>query len=137
MKKKTVSKLKEELKPIISRFIRLRDCLRTTGSPDYAECITCGETKEYRLLDAGHFMSRQYNATLYDERNIHAQCKSCNVWKSGDVLEHGRQIDLLYGEGIAEELEYLAKLTTKKFTIPELEQLKKDFLKKIEKLNEG
>lgn len=133
-KQKTVSQLKDDLKPILSRFIRLRDCLRTTGSPDYGECITCDGHFRYDQLDAGHFMSRSYNATLYDERNVHAQCKGCNAFKNGDVLEYRRQINLLYGEGVAEEIEYRAKHTTKKFTPQELEQLKKELTEKISKL---
>ena len=135
-KTKTVSQLKKEVWAIFSRYIRLRDCLRTTDSPLYSECITCDNQFEFAKLDAGHFMSRQYNATLFDERNVHAQCKKCNKYGGGEVLEYRRQINLMYGEGVAEEIEYKAKHTTKRFTPQELEELKKELKEKIEILNE-
>ena len=37
----TVSKLKRECDTLFSRFVRLRDCLETTGTKENGKCFTC------------------------------------------------------------------------------------------------
>jgi len=57
-KYKGTAKLKKELWPIFSQYIRLRDCLLTTGSIGCGECFTCDNPPQHRFedLDAGHFI---------------------------------------------------------------------------------
>ena len=64
----------------------------------YLACITCGKVLPYfaskqagdECMDAGHYLSRKYAATLLDERNIHPQCNFCNQYASGvaDLYDH-------------------------------------------------
>jgi len=122
MKKQTVSSLKRRVWEVFSIYIRRRDCLRATGSPDYGECISCGQPFEFHQLQAGHFIPGRHNANLFSERGVHAQCARCNGVLSGNVLEYRRQIIKLYGEGADEELEAEAR-QIKKFTVGELEEL--------------
>jgi len=135
MKKKTISKLKNDVWKIFSRYVRLRDCLRTTGSPYYGECISCEETKHIRLLDAGHFIPKK-NGNYFSERGVNAQCRKCNRFLGANQLSYRRGIIERYGEGVDEELEAEAR-KTKKFTISELEELKTSLLEKIKILEEG
>ena len=72
VKKKTLAKAKKDAWAVFSPYIRLRDCLITTDSPDYGECISCGNTFEYRKLDAGHFVPKHSN-NYFSERGVHAQ----------------------------------------------------------------
>lgn len=125
---------KEVFNKYFSPYIRRRDCLRTTGSPDYGECISCDNQFEFSLLDAGHFI-HSINSVYFDETNVHAQCRSCNRYKSGNLLKYRRAIVELYGEGHDEELERKSQ-EIKRFTHPELEQIKKDLQEKIKLLNE-
>ena len=134
MKKKTVAQLKRELKPIFSRYIRLRDCLRTTGSPDYGECISCDETKPFALLDAGHFVPK-HNGNLFSERGVNAQCRKCNRYFGGNQLSYRRGIVERYGEGVDLELEEEAR-QIKKFTVSELKEMIGDYREKIRLLEE-
>lgn len=129
MKKKTVASLKNKIKPLFSWYIRLRDCLRTTGSLEYGECFTCDFSGHISLLDAGHFIPK-HNANLFSERGVQAQCRKCNRYSSGKQLEYRRQLIKLYGEGADIELEEEAR-QIKKFTIPELEALMIDLKEKI------
>lgn len=131
MKKKTITRLKKQPKistlkrkvwAVFSEYIRLRDCLETTGLRGYGECITCSKTVPRKLLQAGHFISGRHNANLFSERGTHAQCYNCNINLRGNTLEYRRQIIKLYGEGADTELEREAH-QIKQFTIPELEGL--------------
>lgn len=83
-----------------SEYIRLRDSDHT----GHAECITCGKRAHISEMDAGHFIDRSHKATRYDEQNVNAQCRTCNRFQSGRQFEHGRAIDLKYGQGTADEL---------------------------------
>lgn len=135
MKKKSIKTLKAKVVVAHSRYIRLRDCLETTGSPEWGECVTCGATKSFDELDAGHFIQGRHNANLFSERGCHAQCRTCNRFKNGMMLEYRRQIVEMYGEGADLELEAEAK-KIKKFTIPELEGLIEYYRQKIKEVED-
>jgi len=96
-----------------SKFIRLRDALKTTGTLTDVKCITCGKLLKISFCDAGHFVSRRHNSTLFDERNVHTQCRYCNRFLDGNLLEYRRQIIRLYGEGADIALEDKAAEITK------------------------
>ena len=130
-----ISTLKKKVWKVFSEYIRLRDCLETTGLPDYGKCITCLKIIPKSLLQAGHFISGRHNANLFSVKGTHAQCYNCNINLRGNTLEYRRKIIELYGEGVDVKLEEKAK-QVKKFTIPDLEELMKD-LKEMTKLLEG
>ena len=83
-----------------SEYIRLRDSDQNCN----AICITCRKVAHISEMDAGHFIDRSHKATRYDERNVNAQCRTCNRFQSGRQFEHGLAIDLKYGTGTAEQL---------------------------------
>lgn len=95
-----------KLDRVFSQFIRLRDANRQ----GICFCITCGKTFHWKDGDAGHFVQRDRYATRYDERNVHAQCKYCNRFRSGEQSIHGMQIDKKYGEGTAAQLITISKI---------------------------
>ncbi len=132
LKKESISSVKKKVWVLFSKYIRMRDCLKTTGSPDYGECISCGETKPIRLLDAGHFIPKK-NSNYFSERGVNAQCQSCNRYHSGRQLDYRRGIIERYGEGVDLELEEEAR-QIKKFSIKELEELETNLKEKIKLL---
>lgn len=134
--KQTVATMKVRVWKTFSEYIRKRDCLCSTGSLEYGECITCDNQFEYKDLQAGHFIAGRHNGNLFSERGTHAQCKQCNCFKGGMPLEYRRQIVKLYGEGVDEELEEEAR-QTKKFTVSELEGLLETYQQKIKSLEGG
>ena len=119
-----------------SKYIRLRDCLKTTGTLTHGKCITCGKLLSISFCDAGHFVSRRYNSTLFDERNCHVQCRYCNRYLNGNLLEYRRQIINLYGEGSDIALENKAK-EIKKYAIENLTELERYYKIEVEKLIGG
>lgn len=119
-KKSITSKLKEKLWEVFSPFVRVRDCLRTTGCSSWGLCITCDKRYHIKLLQAGHFIPGRHNANLFYERGCHAQCYYCNITLKGNTLAYMDALIKLYGEGIIDELRQNDKKIVK-FTISELE----------------
>jgi hypothetical protein len=69
-----------------SLYVRLRDCLETTGTQDYGLCITCGTKHHFKDLQAGHCIPGRGNSILLDDTLVAAQCRRCNVFQNG---QHG------------------------------------------------
>lgn len=120
---------------MFSQYIRLRDCLKTTGSFEYGECVSCNKTKPFAELDAGHFIPKK-SSNYFSERGVNAQCRSCNRFHSGNQLEYRKEIIRRYGEGVDLELEEEAR-QTKKFTPSELVALIEELKGKIEDLTKS
>jgi len=89
---------------VFSEFIRLRDSIKTTGSKDFFKCCTCGKIKPYAKADAGHFISREFKSIKYDEKNVHAQCRDCNFYGSGQQLEYNDFMIKKYGQEVVDSL---------------------------------
>tara|TARA_R110002012_G_scaffold186708_1_gene353408 strand:- start:2212 stop:2622 length:411 start_codon:yes stop_codon:yes gene_type:complete len=117
---KTISKLKKELDKIFSVFIRIRYATET----GLCQCITCGKVGHYKKggMQNGHFQSRRFMATRYDEKNCFSQCVSCNMFRSGEQYKFGLALDAKYGEGTAEELQFKSR-QIKKFSRVDYEDL--------------
>ena len=97
----TVSKLKKELDKWFSLYIRLREAT----NEGLVQCFTCGNVNSYKVgMQNGHFMSRQFMSTRYDEQNCQVQCVGCNMFKFGEQFKFSLALDYKYGKGTAEEL---------------------------------
>lgn len=79
----TLKKMKDKAWSQFSRYIRLRDCINTTGTNTEGICYTCGKRLPINKLQAGHMISGRTNSVLFDEQSVQIQCYSCNVMKSG------------------------------------------------------
>ena len=73
-KKQTISTLKKQSWQEFSKWIRLRDCVKTTGDTESGVCITCGKLIPFKQSQAGHFIAGRVNAVLFDEDIVHLQC---------------------------------------------------------------
>lgn len=107
------SKAMKKADTFFSKFIRLRDA----DEHGYVSCVTCGSRRHWREVDCGHFITRAKQATRYDERNCHAQCKGCNRFQGGKFLEHEAAIDRIHGRGTAEELKRKAMMPCRRAAI--------------------
>ena len=106
---KTISKLKKELDKWFSLYIRLRE-----SEEGLVECFTCNKVSHYKSgMQNGHFQSRKHLATRWDEENCQVQCVGCNMFKAGEQYKFAINLDAKYGEGTAEELEFLARTIMK------------------------
>lgn len=97
---KNMTSAKKTCDQWFSKYIRIRDA----NHNGLCKCITCDTVKHWKEMDAGHFQSRRYMATRYEEKNCHAQCQRCNQYGAGEQYLHGQAINLLYGKGTAEKI---------------------------------
>lgn len=96
------------------KAVRLRDM----DDNGFGTCISCRnrfkvafDSKMPNSDDwhAGHFYSSgHYRRLMFDWDNIHGQCKSCNYYKSGNLLEYRRYLKLKIGEKRLKRLENLS-----------------------------
>ena len=133
-KKQSVSKLKKKLDSVFSKYIRLRDSFDVNGELS-CTCVTCGATKPVKNMQAGHFMSRRYNATRFHEKNVNPQCMGCNMYDQGRQYDHAIYIDKIYGDGTAADLR---KLSTglKQWKAFELEELIEEYKNKAKEITQ-
>ena len=123
-KKPSISKLKKKLWQLFSIYIRTRN-LDEKGR---TTCVTCGTKKHWKEMQAGHFVPGRTNGILFDERGIHAQCKGCNIFKAGNLIEYYPFMLKNYGQSIVDDLRRLSKTPvkiTEEWYTEEIERLKK------------
>ena len=123
-KQPAIKDLQKKLWPIFSKWIRQRD--------NYT-CYTCGKN----MLDnpsschAGHYVPQNKgNRLRFDERNVHAQCLTCNNFKSGNLSEYALNLEADYGLGVLQEFEAV-KNERKKFTREELQDMIDDYRQRL------
>ena len=117
MKKKlSRSKIVKKLDAEFSRFIRLK----YSDHNGYVKCYTCNRIKHYKdSMQNGHFMSRRYYSTRWNEDNCRPQCYGCNCHAQGRSYEFSLNLNKEYGYEISLELLQLSKETVK-ISNPEL-----------------
>lgn len=140
LKKMSVSYWKKRLWPLVSEYIRRRDA----DWLDNVKCVTCSELKYWKWGDAGHFIEGRRNSIVFDERNIHFQCKGCNGnLRNGSISrnkeETARKYEAYmvkrYGQEVVDELRRKDK-ETKNWSIPELQELIKVYKEKLKTLQD-
>ena len=129
-KQKSLSQLKKDFDSIFSRWIRLKN-----SKNGKCMCITCGVWKKNKEQQAGHYISRTYLSTRFDERNVNVQCVSCNVFAKGRLDEYALWLIGQYGNGILEELNK-KKWEQKKYSRLEYNSFIQIYKDKIKRLND-
>ncbi len=104
-RKVTRKGLIKKLDKVFSEYIRKR----TANANGYVNCVTCGKVDFWKNMDAGHFVSRKYLNTRWNEENVQVQCKSCNVFRYGEQYK----FSLWLGAEKSKELYDLSKKTLK------------------------
>ncbi len=112
-----------EAQAAFNAWIRARD--------DGKGCISCGTHNGKK--NAGHFRSVGAAPELrFNELNVHLQCERCNTYLSGNLLEYrARLIDRI---GLAEVEKLEGPHETRKYTIPELREIKETYRAKLREL---
>jgi hypothetical protein len=87
-----------------SKMIRARDEI-----DGYFRCPTCGRTLPINQADAGHYITRARKSVMFDEMNVHAQCRHCNRFQEGNHFIYRRWLVNQYGAEEVEKLERRAQ----------------------------
>jgi len=107
--KDSQAKLKKKLDLIFSKYIRLK----FADSNGFNKCYTCDVFKHYKEMQNGHYISRQYLATRFDENNCRPQCVGCNLYGSGKPLDFEENLKKELGSDFVEAMKLKRHLTTK------------------------
>lgn len=104
-KKVKTGTLKNKLDIAFKAMIRERD--RELG------CISCPNG---HVEQAGHLVHAGLSvrlATRWHPQNVNGQCVQCNHYKSGNLLEYAVAADKKYGQGTADKLLQLSRISWK------------------------
>jgi len=105
-KKPSRKTLVKKLDTVFSEYIR-----RRYAKNDITECITCGKQDHWKKLQAGHFMSRKYYSTRWNEENVQVQCVACNVYRYGEQYKFGIYLGKEKSEELLAESRKILKIT--------------------------
>lgn len=108
VKAKSKSQIIKLLDNVYSRYIRL-----TYAKNGSVSCVSCGQVDDVKHMQNGHYVSRQFHATRWLDRNCHPQCYRCNVALEGNYPNYTMFMIRTYGPQIIEELIELSKVTPK------------------------
>ena len=122
----TTKYAKKQAWDAFSRYIRLRDCLKTTKTPTAGRCVTCNRSYPFTKLQAGHWLPGRRNSVLFDERGVAAQCVGCNVWGRGQQAAFEEYMRREHGEEVMAEIREANK-TGVRFTKGELEEMRREY----------
>jgi hypothetical protein len=114
---------------VFNAYIRARDKDRT--------CICCNMPLTQNAIgggyDCGHYRSVGSAPHLrFDPNNAHAQKKQCNRYGSGRAVDYRLGLIKRIGIGAVEKLE--SDQTPRKYTIPDLQAIIKEYKQKIKEL---
>lgn len=99
------------------------------------ECYTC--RAKGKVLQCGHFISRLYLATRWDESNARPQCVGCNIWGKGKPLDFEERLIEELSVEVVQELKERRKLLVKMTPKLYLEKIA-EYQEKLKNLeNEG
>ena len=117
----------KDAQAVFNKYIRIRD--------EAEPCISCSRhhTGQYH---AGHFRTVGAAPELrFNEYNCHKQCSVCNNHLSGNLLEYRRKLVAKIG---IEKVEWLeGPHEAKKYTIDEIQAIKKEYQQKIKDMQNG
>lgn len=123
---KTQSEWVAEVQIEFNRYVRARDA----GRP----CISCGTTQGQ--VHAGHYKPTGSHPELrFSELNCHAQCATCNNYKSGNLTKYRAGLIARIGLPMVEFLEGPHKPL--KLSVDELKALKKHYKEQTKMLKCG
>ena len=130
----SLPRLKQLAQVAFNEFIRERD----GAGASHFKCISCGQVKEVRFMDAGHYYNvGHYDGLRYDEDNTWGQCSYCNRFLHGNLIEYGQnlreRIGLKRFEALKQRAAYY-KMHGYKFTRSELIEIIEKYKQKIKEL---
>lgn len=128
VKKKT--DYKKKLDEVFSQYIRLK----YSNDKGYCRCISCGRIHFWKDIQNGHYMSRRYLSTRFDENNCRPQCVACNIFNQGNAQMYRRGLIAEIGEAAVDMVEIRAKTVNGHYTDFEYQELCKYYKALVNKL---
>jgi hypothetical protein len=134
MRQPSTKSLIKECDRLMSLFIRQSNA----NQFGQVQCSTCGFSYPWKQIQNGHFQSRRYYSTRWQEKNCAPQCARCNCWGNtsgsgvaGESERMAKWLDHKWGEGTA-DLQRLAARKFVKLSVPYLQTIKTELTEKLE-----
>lgn len=101
----------------------------------YASCVTCGVTKHWKDLQAGHFVPKaRGNSVYFVEENIHPQCARCNcIDAETSKIHYVRYMEDMYGKEKIQELLDLTN-TRVRYRVDDYLEIERYYIEALENL---
>ena len=128
-KKMTISRLREKVWTVFSKYTRLKDAVG-----GYVKCITCGKLLQAvgkAECEAGHYEHGKNKEHYFNEDNVHPQCTRCNRYLSGNLRHYTLFMLDEYGQDTINRLMNSKKVIWKR---EELERIYKEYTEKLNSL---
>ena len=122
---------KEKAWAACSRYIRVLNADKT----GMVECVTCNKKKNWKEIQAGHYIQGRGNAILFELRNIHPQCMRCNVMMNGRLDDYTKFMLNKYGVDVVMELQNM-KYQPKKITLADYWEMIDHFTERTKEICE-
>jgi len=116
-----------------SKYIRLRDALKTTGTTTHCRCITCNEVKPFEEMDAGHAIPGRSNAILFSELICNSQCQKCNRFGGGELQAYKRILVDKFGQNMWDYWQSTKSIHVD-YSSYDYEQIAKTYREKVKRL---
>ena len=130
-KRGSIAILKDKAWKLLSHAIRLE-----AADPNgYVSCVTCGTTKPWQEMEAGHFVPGRGNSILFDERGIYCQCSRCNRMEGGNLPHYFEYMRSQQGLAVINELMTLARQPRRLYK-PELHAMIEQYQDRIDQCKE-
>jgi rubredoxin len=116
-------------------YIKIRDCLSTTGDTERFKCYTCGKIFDKEYGDASHAIGGRTNSILFDEDIVKLCCRSCNRLHGGEYQMFKYKLIQEHGE-VWWTMKEQAKRTTTQYTEFDYELIAKRYREMTKRLKE-
>lgn len=91
---RSLAQLKKDLDEVFNKYIRQRDAL----PGGVFKCISCGQIKSLKQMNAGHYYSAGHHSSLrWNEVNVNGQCVFCNKFLHGNLIRYRKGLKEKYG----------------------------------------
>jgi hypothetical protein len=131
-KKKSLSKLKQDLWKVFSLYIKLK----YSSDGEHVNCFTCDSILKIGTSNcqSGHYYTKKgYPALYFNENNVRVQCYHCNINLSGNTVIFGERLEGDIGYSGVQELREL-RHGIFKITRAEYSYLIKEYKEKVNEL---
>ena len=98
-KDRSMAWLKREMDAVFSQYIRNKYSVN-----GICTCYTCGKKLPIKQMQNGHFISRGYLITRWNENNCRPQCAGCNIFGGGKPLDFEDHLKEELGDELVEEM---------------------------------
>lgn len=124
---KSIARCINDARLVFQRWIRYRDANES--------CISC-HSVDSAIWDAGHFYKAElYTGMIFDERNVHKQCRKCNTYLNGNENPYRQKLEQKFGQTWLQQLDRDAQVRRMySWTRAELNAIKEKYAKLLKEI---